>query len=81
MGADITGAPEPVRPINRRPKGKRGDRADARDAHQSPARLLLADDSEDLLRQTGEFAQHGGEDRQQWRDERHYEDIATRPVP
>jgi hypothetical protein len=49
MGADVTGASEPVRPINRRPKGERRDRADARDAHQSSACFLSTDDIKDLL--------------------------------
>jgi hypothetical protein len=61
-------------------EGERGDRSDARHAHQPPADLLPADDVEHLLRQTTELVQHRGEDRKERLDERHHQPIIAGKV-
>jgi len=43
------GAAEAVRPVDRGAEGERGDRADARNAHQPPAGLVMPGDIESRL--------------------------------
>ena len=79
-GADVAGSPEAVRPVDRGAEGKRGDRSDARNAHQPPTDLLPTDDVENLLCQAGELLLHRGEDCKERLDERHHKTITVGEV-
>lgn len=65
------------RPVDRGAACERGDGADAWNAHQSPADLLLPDEVLNLFRLAGELVPHHGQDRKQRLDDRHHGGIVT----
>ena len=71
------GAAEAVRPVDRGAEGERGDRADARNAHQPPAGLVMPGDIESLAGQAGKLPQHRLQYLKQWLDQRRHVSVVA----